>query len=409
MLKNARWQDWTQSRGFGFARFLLRRFNEVGVPQVSASLTFTTLLALVPIFTVALVVVSAFPMFGDISASVVLFIQSMLVPSGADTVFGYLETFKEKASNLTVIGIIFLGITSLMLIQTIDQTFNRIWRVKSRRPMWLQFLVYWALLTFGPLALGISLTAWGLLINYSRIGEMPHVLAQLFGIFSSVVLNTVMLWLLYRLVPNRYVPAKHALIGAAVTAVLLETARRGFAYYIGNFNSYELIYGAFAVIPVFLMWLNLLWMILLTGAVLTASLSYWQDDAFLRRNDAAGRFDDVLRILLLLNQAQQAGRTLHVQDFRRHINMGYDELGDLLERLARHGYIYHGKQGWVLKTAAEHIKLDTLFCEFVYRTGHGAAGGINQTIDDMIAPCLQTLDMSLAEFETRLNAPPAAA
>ncbi|WP_338809503.1 YihY family inner membrane protein [Neisseria leonii] len=400
MLKNARLQAWRQSRLFGFALFLLRRFNEVGVPQVSASLTFTTLLALVPIFTVALVVVSAFPVFSDFSAAVMSFIQSTLVPSGADTVLAYLETFKNKASNLTVIGIIFLGITSLMLIQTIDQTFNRIWRVENRRPLWLQFLVYWALLTFGPLALGISLSIWGLLPNYSRIGELPFFLGQLFSAASSVLLNTAILWLLYRLVPNRYVPAKHALAGALFTAVLLEAARRGFAYYVGNFNSYELIYGAFAAIPVFLIWLNLLWTILLTGAVLTASLSYWRGDAFRRKNTAA-RLDDVLQVLILLHRAQQDGRALHVQDFRDHINMGYDGLGDLLDRLARTGYTYHGKQGWVLKTAADQIRLDTLFREFVYRPQ--ADNAINRAVGRMTAPCLDTLDLSLAEFEARLN------
>ena len=281
MLKPVFWQGVCASRGWGFALFLWQRFHEVRVPQVSASLTFTTLLALVPILTVTLVVVSAFPMFAEFSESVVRFIHTMIVPQGADTILSYLATFKAQASNLTAIGIIFLGITSLLLVQTIDQTFNRIWHVKTQRPFWMQFLLYWALLTFGPLAFGAALSVWGLLLKQSHLEEIPW-LSAVVQISSSILLNTAMLWLLYRLVPNRYVPTLHALIGASITAILLELARRGFAYYVSSFNSYQLIYGAFAAIPVFLIWLNLLWMLLLTGAVITAALSYWKGEAFRR-------------------------------------------------------------------------------------------------------------------------------
>ena len=117
----------------------------------------------------------------------------------------------------------------------------------------------------------------------------------------------------------------------------------------GNFDGYKSIYGAFAAVPFFLLWLNLLWTLVLGGAVLTSSLSYWRGEAFRRSLDARGRFDDVLKILLLLDSAQQNGKALPVQEFRRHINMGFDELGELLEKLARHGYVYSGRQGWVLK------------------------------------------------------------
>ena len=194
-------------------------------------------------------------------------------------------------------------------------------------------------------------------------------------------------------------PARHALIGAALTAVLLDLAQRGFGWYVGTFNSYTLIYGAFAAIPVFLIWLNLLWMLLLTGAVLTASLSYWQDDAFRRSFRTHGRFDDVLKILLMLYRAQNDGLTLCVQDFRSRINMGYDELGDLLEKLARHGYVYQGQHGWVLKTNAEHIGLDELFKLFVYRPARTAQDAVGEAVSRILTPGLESMDMSLAEFE----------
>lgn len=393
------------SRLGGFLWFVCRRFMEIRVPQVSASLTFTSLLALVPVLTVALVVVSAFPMFDTLSASFVQFVNQTIVPQGVGTVLEYIEAFKEKASGLTAIGIIMLVVTSLMLIQTIDQTFNRIWRVGTPRPVWMQFLVYWALLTFGPVMLGISVSLWSSLLKHSPLGENYPLLAASVCIAASLLFSTLLLWLLYRLVPNRFVPARHALAGAAVTAVLLEAARYGFAWYIGTFDGYTLIYGAFSAIPFFLLWLNLLWMLVLSGAVLTASLSYWRGEAFRRGFDARGRFDDVLKILCLLHEAQQSGRALKVQDLRPHINMGYDELGELLEKLSRHGYVYHGKEGWILKTHAEAIRLSDLFRLFVYRP-HGFNGGsADEAVADIMKPCLNALDITLAEFDTRFREP----
>ncbi|MBP8069699.1 MAG: YihY family inner membrane protein [Neisseria sp.] len=398
MLNLGWWQDLCRTRFAGFMVFLWKRFDEVRVPQVSASLTFTTLLALVPVLTVTLVVVSAFPMFDTLSDSFVRFINQTIVPQGAGVLFDYINQFKGKASNLTAIGIVMLVVTSLLLIRTIDQTFNRIWRVQSERPLWTQFLVYWALLTFGPLAIGLSLTAWTLMLQQSRVDEMFPFLTGVLRTGSSILFSTVILWLLYRLVPNRYVPARQALVGAAVTAVLLEAARALFAWYIGTFNSYTLIYGAFAAIPVFLLWLNLLWMLVLTGAVFTASLSYWQGEAFRRHLGTQGRFDDVLKILLLLDDAQLQGRALLVQDFRSHINMGYDELGDLLEKLARHGYVYQGRQGWVLKTNAASIEVDDLFKLFVYRPTHIQQDYVNDAVEQIMAPCLNAMNITLADF-----------
>ena len=139
-------------------------------------------------------------------------------------------------------------------------------------------------------------------------------------------------------------------------------------------------------------------MLVLTGAVFTAALSYWQGEAFLRHLGTQGRFDDVLKILLLLDDAQPQGRALLVQDFRNHINMGYDELGDLLEKLARHGYVYQGRQGWVLKTNAASIELDDLFKLFVYRPAHIQQDYVNDAVEQIMAPCLNAMNITLADF-----------
>ncbi|MFP5073276.1 YihY family inner membrane protein [Neisseria sp. WLZKY-1] len=405
MRKTFSWHTVRESRAFSFAAFLYRRFDEVDVPQVSASLTFTSLLALVPVLTVVLSILSAFPMYDRLSASVLGFIDGNLVPQGAGVVREYLARFQSNAANLTAIGIAFLVVTSVLLIRTIDQTFNRIWQVKNLRPLWMQFLVYWMLLTFAPLTVGAAFSVWELLLSHSSLAALPAWLSDGLKTAGSLALDTAALWLLYHLVPNRYVPARHALIGAALTAVLLDLLRRGFAWYIGTFNSYTLIYGAFAAVPVFLMWLNLLWMLLLGGAVFTSSLSYWQGDAFRRSFGARGRFDDVLKILLLLNRAQSSGQTLRIQDFRRHIDMGYDELGDLLDKLARYGYIYHGNLGWVLKTTAANIRLEELFQLFVYRPAADPGDSVGQAVSQIMTPGLESMNLSLEAFDRRTRPP----
>lgn len=391
-----------RQRHIAFFLFFIGRMTACRVPQVAASLTFTTLLALVPVLTVTLAALSAFPVFGNITDATMRFINTMLVPSGADAILGYLDQFKAQASRLTAIGIVFLGVTSLLLIRTIDQTFNHIWRVRAQRPVWLQFLLYWAMLSFAPLLLGLSLTVWGLMLRQGHFNEMFPLLADIIRIGSSIGFNAAILFLLYRFVPNRYVPANHAVVGAGVTAVLLELARTVFSLYVGHFNSYQLIYGAFSAIPLFLLWLHFLWILIIGGAVFTASLSYWQGEAFRRNANERGCFDEILALLVMLYRAQQDGSALSVRDFRKRINMGYDELGDLLDKLARKDYVYLGKQGWVLKTGPQNIELDKLFRSFVYPLSENTAQPENRELCNLLQPCFTNLQCTLADFIRRL-------
>lgn len=396
-----RWQGLADNKICAFAWFVIRRFSEGRVPQAAASMTFTTLLALVPVLTVMVAVASIFPVFDRWSDSFVSFVNQTIVPQGADMVFDYIDAFRDQANRLTAIGSVMLVVTSLMLIRTIDNAFNRIWRVNTQRPWMMQFLVYWALLTFGPLSLGVGISFMVGSVQDSVLSSGAQQWADALKTAARLAFMTLLLWGLYRFVPNRFVPARQAFVGALITAFCLETARFLFTWYMGNFDGYRSIYGAFAAVPFFLLWLNLLWTLVLGGAVLTSSLSYWQGEAFRRGFDSRGRFDDVLKILLLLDAAQKEGRTLSVQEFRRHINMGYDELGELLEKLARYGYIYSGRQGWVLKTGADSIELSELFKLFVYRPLPVERDHVNQAVDTVMTPCLQTLNMTLAEFDAQ--------
>ncbi|HFC3390525.1 TPA: YihY family inner membrane protein [Neisseria gonorrhoeae] len=396
-----RWQGLADNKICAFAWFVIRRFSEERVPQAAASMTFTTLLALVPVLTVMVAVASIFPVFDRWSDSFVSFVNQTIVPQGADMVFDYIDAFRDQANRLTAIGSVMLVVTSLMLIRTIDNAFNRIWRVNTQRPWMMQFLVYWALLTFGPLSLGVGISFMVGSVQDSVLSSGAQQWADALKTAARLAFMTLLLWGLYRFVPNRFVPARQAFVGALATAFCLETARSLFTWYMGNFDGYRSIYGAFAAVPFFLLWLNLLWTLVLGGAVLTSSLSYWQGEAFRRGFDSRGRFDDVLKILLLLDAAQKEGKALPVPEFRRHINMGYDELGELLEKLARYGYIYSGRQGWVLKTGADSIELSELFKLFVYRPLPVERDHVNQAVDTVMTPCLQTLNMTLAEFDAQ--------
>ncbi|MDF7675766.1 YihY family inner membrane protein [Neisseriaceae bacterium ESL0693] len=379
-----------------FLLFIWRRFQCFNIPLVSASLTFTTLLALVPLFTVTIIVITAFPMFNDTATRFNDFITTVLVPAaGADSVRQYLVEFREKASGLTAIGIIFMIITSLMLIQTIERSFNQIWQVHQSRPLWIRILIYWALLTLGPLVLSTGLSTFSQVSGQSESVLHYSVLISGFHALTNLALTTLLLFLLFKLVPSRMVNWQHALLGALVTAVVLEAVRRGFAFYINHFNSYQLIYGAFAAIPVFLLWLNLLWIILLTGAVFTSSLPYWRNSTFsrLHRQD---NFTDALTILWQLSLAQQQGHILTVYQLRDHVHSSESQLEQLLLRLADKRYVVETDQGWVLQTAPEHIMLDDLFYLLVYRLKD--YNDITHSVNTLLQPLRCSLHISLTQW-----------
>ncbi len=203
-----------------FAWFVVRRFDEERVPQAAASMTFTTLLALVPVLTVMVAVASIFPVFDRWSDSFVSFVNQTIVPQGADMVFDYINAFREQANRLTAIGSVMLVVTSLMLIRTIDNTFNRIWRVNSQRPWMMQFLVYWALLTFGPLSLGVGISFMVGSVQDAALASGAPQWSGALRTAATLTFMTLLLWGLYRFVPNRFVPARQAFVGGFGNSVL---------------------------------------------------------------------------------------------------------------------------------------------------------------------------------------------
>ncbi|MBI3068943.1 MAG: YihY family inner membrane protein [Betaproteobacteria bacterium] len=230
------------------ARMVAARFVEERCLQVAASLTFTTLLALVPMVAVALTVISAFPVFGAFTEHLERFVLENLVPESAEAIAAYTEQFTENAGRLTALGAAFLGLTALLLMLTIDRAFNTIWRVTRPRPMLQRVLIYWTVLTVGPLLIGVSLslTYWLVGISLGVVRDIPGAGVALLKIMP-VVLTSVAFALLYLAVPNRRIALGDALLGGVAAGLAFEAMKRGFAFYVTQFPTYKLVYGAFAI------------------------------------------------------------------------------------------------------------------------------------------------------------------
>ena len=248
------------------------RFREDRLGVTAGSLTFTTTIALVPLLTVMLALFSAFPVFARFRKALETQFLSGLVPEViAKQVMLMLTRFSGKASQLGGVGLIALGLTAMFLMLTIDHTLNAIWRVRSRRPIAQRVLVYWAALTLGPLLIGVSLSLTSYVLSASRgwVGELPGGVGVLLGLIVFAV-QTAGFAALFRYVPNTHVRWEHAASGALFVSVGLELAQRVLALYLSNVPVYATVYGAFAALPIFLIWMYLSWLIVLQGAVVAA-------------------------------------------------------------------------------------------------------------------------------------------
>jgi len=253
-----------------------RRFREERCPQIASSLTFTALLAIVPILTVALTLISAFPVFRDMMQNVERFLVRYMLPESAAMVAGYSEQFAENAARITTLGIAFVFVMTIIVLLTIDRAFNQIWRVPRPRSTTQRVLIYWALLTVGPPLVGASLsvTYWLVGKSLGLVRGMP-IAAEVMLDVVPLLLTATAFTLAYITIPNRRVLVRDALTGGLLAAIAFEAMKRGFAFYITQFPTYKLVYGAFAGVPIFLLWIYLSWLVVLIGAVTAAVMPEW--------------------------------------------------------------------------------------------------------------------------------------
>lgn len=259
---------------YHFFHLVVVRFKADGLTTRAAALAFATLLSLVPLLTVSFSVLTAFPVFEEFALKIQDFIIQNFVAASAQVVQQHLQNIVHQTSQLSAIGMLFLVATAVLMVFNMELAFNVIWRVKKRRSFLSAFLMYWAVLTLTPILIGIGLIISTYVISLPLIS----VAANLLGLkkilfYATPFLSTLVAFtLLYLAVPNRKVQFRYAVAGGLVASILFEIAKQGFVLYITRFSVYRLIYGALAAIPIFLVWIYLSWLIILFGAVVSATL-----------------------------------------------------------------------------------------------------------------------------------------
>lgn len=348
-----------------FARFLWRRFRDDKCFETAGALSYTTLFAIVPMLAAVVAVMSVIPAFASLRDRATRFIFRSFVPAAGETVQGYLLQFADNASKLTIVGVLFLVVSALMMMASIEDRFDRIWRVPTRRKGSARFLLYWAALTLGPLLIVVGVAAsswvyaqplWRGVAGYGVVGFKLWALAPF-------LITWLALTILYAVVPNRRVRWGDAVLGALLASILFELARKGFAAYVHGFANYTEIYGTLAAIPIFMIWIYLSWVIVLLGATFTAAR-----DAFEYRTDEevlppGCEFVGLLRVLQQFAHAQQEGEGLGESVLAsRERFLTPELLQRYLGDLRRAGLIQRNEAGaWVLARDLDSVHLGDLF------------------------------------------------
>ncbi len=371
-------------------RFAQRRLREEKLPQVAGSLTFTTTLALVPLLTIVLAILTTFPVFDQLRAALdTWFVQTLMPRAIANTISANLTQFANQAKGLSLLGAVLLLVTTTAMMGMIERAFNQLWGVRRPRPWSQRVPVYWAIITLGPILIGLSLSATSQLFSATGglVKSLP-LLGTLFYTVVSVVLSAGAYMLLYMTVPNRRVHWRDALWGGLAAAIAFELAKRGFALFIRQFPTYAIIYGALAALPLFLVWMYLSWLITLVGAVLAAALPVVKYERWKHQPTPGSAFVDAMAVLkVLCGSARLTGTTLVSNAaIRAHTRIGYDEMSMLLEKMVAAGWVgrvqderpagvrwgrgaRENVENWVLLADPGKIRLADVYRLFVFDAG----------------------------------------
>lgn len=297
---------WKWFRAFVWA--ITESMMDVNIPRMGASLAYTSLLAIVPLAAIGLAMLAAFPAFDQVREEIISQVISVLFPYQQAAVQDYVSRFVSAAGGLTAMGVAGLGLTAVLLLITIEGAFNSIFEVHTPRRAVARVLLYWTVVTVGPLLLGVGFSMSGnltTLIHWAEEGGLATPVTGLIPVLGPQVMFCLALALLYYLVPNRPVRLLHALIGAVVATLLANVLQEGFLLYLTSARAYETIYGALAVLPIFLVWTYLSWIVVLVGAVTAARLPDWlaaRGVEETRNLQSLDRFFLAIRVLRMIHE-----------------------------------------------------------------------------------------------------------
>ena len=348
----------------GITKTVLNRFREDECLRIAASLSYTTALSLVPLLAISFAIFAAFPAFEGVQQQLQNYVFDNFVPSTGEVVSNYLNTFTEKTGGMTTVGIVGLGGTAIMLLATIESALNSIFHVQAKRSVSSRLLIFWALLTMGPLMVGASLSISTYFYALTTwVGTVPsNGLATWIG--SYFLPNFIMMTALtfaYTFVPNRSVSLINGLIGGLVAGVLFATLKKLFGLFISNFPSYETIYGVLATIPIFLIWMFLTWSVVLLGAVLTSALEEGGQGYFKKETSVkpAWLMSAALQILGILKEQHHKGGAVHERELNQEISRkGFTEAIKILSKAEYIAFTEEGK--WILARDMNELDLAEL-------------------------------------------------
>ncbi|HLZ64739.1 MAG TPA: YihY family inner membrane protein [Aliidongia sp.] len=369
-----------------FTQHVVRRFIEDGCFAAAGALSYTTLVSIVPLAAIGLAVLSAFPIFDKLRERALMVMFDNFVPTVGATVEQYISSFAQSAGKTTAIGLLVLAITAIMLLATIEDRLDAIWRVHAPRRWMARILVYWTMLTLGPLLFGVGLSVSASLHGITRdmavVGASQHTVEEwlnLLAAYAPFLLETAGFTLLFCLVPHCPVRWRDGAIGAVVAALLFEGCKAGFTLYLAHFNAYTAIYGALAVIPIFLLWMYLSWSVVLFGAEIAAAVPLWGHAAPAEAL-ARQRVDLDLGLAVVGRLAHQGrtGGSLTLRALATELAAPIGPLSNCLDRLLAANFVAASVDGgWVLArdlAAARLVELkQAVETEPAYRRGRRIA------------------------------------
>jgi len=340
---------------FGFLSHAAMRFYNDNCFQTAASLTYTSLLAMVPLMTIGFAIFSAFPAFAELQKRVQELIFRNMVPQIGDAILEYLGHFMANAGQMPIFGVIGLAVSAVLLIWTIEGSFATVWRVREPRSLVTRILSFWAIVSLTPLFAGASLTLSTELWNALRLVHLEELAAPAAG-FSGLMpflLQWIGCALLYLIIPNRTVLWMDSVGGGAVASLLLEASKAGFAWYMREFPAYQTIYGALATVPIFLFWLYVAWSTVLFGAVITAALPEWRAGKITRGGPEGllpgQRLALALAVLHELMDANRLGVGIRRRTLVARVPVGAVLIDGILEQLRDAHWVAHTtRDAWVV-------------------------------------------------------------